>query len=680
MRPLLILLLAALSLACNRERPATPSSADAPVIVISIDTLRSDRLPAYGYEGVETPHLDRFRADSILFSRAYSHSPMTLPSHVSMLTGLAPNEHGVRNNLGYRYDADAHPPLTRALASNGYATGAAVSSYVLRGESGLAKAFDFYEDSIVPRPGAEFGEYQRAGGETAAFALPWIESQASRPFFFLFHIYEPHVPYDPPEPFRSRYASSPYDGEIAAADAIVGAFLDRLRQLGIYDRALIVITSDHGEGLGDHGEQQHSILIYREAIQVPLFVKLPENARRGTTVEQPVALSDIAPTVLEVANVGPWKTPARSLLEATAERAIYSETLYPRIHFGWSDLKSLVSGRYHYIESPRPELYDLVADPAEKTNLLATERRTGARLREALAGIPAGVDTLEQVSREEAGKLGSLGYLGRTAVSGSRENPVDQIGLLERMREAYLLAESRQYREAEEGLRALLAERPDLLDVRLRLAELLVENGRDADAIAQYDELLQRATIPLPDAMLASAALHLRTGRLDEAETLARAALGSHEARARELLARAALERGRLEEASREASALEATPEALVLRAEIAKAGGDLEGCLRLLDEAAEAARSQGRNVFRLDFVRGDALARLDRPDEAMRAYEREIASFPNDLDAYAGLAILQFVVGDRAKSERTLERMVRSNPTDRARALAAKTRAALRE
>ncbi|MFZ2492975.1 MAG: sulfatase-like hydrolase/transferase, partial [Thermoanaerobaculia bacterium] len=524
-----LLTLAILAVSCSRETPVEPavSVPGAPVIVISIDTLRSDRLPAYGYKGVETPNLDRFRADAILFERAYSHSPMTLPAHVSMLTGLLPNEHGVRNNIGYHYDPAAHPPLTAALKKRGYVAGAAVSSYVLRGESGLAGAFDFYEDSIAPHPGAEFGEYQRTGDRTSALALPWIETNRAKPFFFLFHIYEPHVPYAPPEPFRSRYASA-YDGEIAAADAIVGAFLSRLREVGIYDRALIIVTSDHGEGLGDHGEAQHSILLYREAIQVPLLVKLPGGSRRGTSVEHPVGLADIAPTVLAVAGVTGPVTGARSLLDPAAGRAIYSETLYPRIHFGWSELKSLVSGRHHYIQAPRPELYDVVADPAEKQNLAGMERRTATALRETLARIPAGTDSFEPIRKEDAAKLGSLGYLGRTAgASTPNENPIDHIALIERMRIAYVLAEQKQFDEAERALGSLLEERPSLIDARLRLAELLVEKGRDDLAIAQYDELMQRSTIPLPDAMLAAAALLLRQGQIDDAEIRARAALSS---------------------------------------------------------------------------------------------------------------------------------------------------------
>jgi len=257
-----------------------PAFPNAPVVLISIDTLRADRLPAYGYTKVDTPYLDRFRKDAWLFENAYSPCPMTFPSHVTMLAGLLPQEHGVRNNVGYVFDGSVHPTLPSLLKAHGYATGAAVSSYVLRADTGLAWLFDDYEDSLNPRPGSPFVDYQRSGYTTAAFARDWVEHHKDAPFFFFFHIYEPHLPYEPAEPFRSRYGAT-YDSEVATADDVVGRFLEDLKKLGVYDRAVVIVTSDHGEGLGDHGEEQHSILLYLEAIKVPLMLKLPRRWARG---------------------------------------------------------------------------------------------------------------------------------------------------------------------------------------------------------------------------------------------------------------------------------------------------------------------------------------------------------------------------------------------------------------
>ena len=232
---------------CSRSRVRT-TFPGAPVVLISIDTLRADRLPLYGYTRIETPALDRFAKDAWLFENAYSPCPMTLPAHTTMLTGLLPPEHGVRNNVGFTFDGAAHASLPKFLGPRGYATGAAVS------ETGLGSLFDFYEDSFNTIPGVRSVNYRRSGDRTAAFAETWIGEHAGKPFFFLFHLYEPHVPYDPPEPLRSRYGVT-YDAEVATADAIVGSFLESLKRLGVCDKALVIVTSDHGEGLGEHGER-----------------------------------------------------------------------------------------------------------------------------------------------------------------------------------------------------------------------------------------------------------------------------------------------------------------------------------------------------------------------------------------------------------------------------------------
>ena len=370
LRSIVVLVLAFL-IACSGERKHSVALSqqfpNAPVILISIDTLRADHLPIYGYRKVETPAIDALAKDGIVFESAWSHCPMTLPSHVSILTGLLPQQNGVRNNLGFDYDALTHPAVSMLLKQRGYATGAAVSAYVLRGSTGLAKAFDFYDDAVATRSNASVGELSRPGGDTVRVAEPWIAKNSSRPFFFLLHLFEPHSPYEPPEPFKSQYASA-YDGEIATADSIVALFIDFLKKGGIYDRALIILLSDHGEGLGEHGEQEHGLFLYREVIHVPLLIKLPYAQHAGETVSAPVQLADIAPTILRLTGTAvPPSMKGASLLDVPGQpRRIYSESLFPRIHFGWSELRSLVDARHQYIEAPRPELYDILADPARR--------------------------------------------------------------------------------------------------------------------------------------------------------------------------------------------------------------------------------------------------------------------------------------------------------------------------
>ncbi len=293
-----------------------------------------------------------------------------------MFTGLMPSEHGIRDNIGYSLNPNA-PTVAEVLKKKGYATGGAVSAIVLRGETGMKRGFDFYDDDVNIDPSSlSMGRAQRSGDETRHAAEKWIAQQTDKPFFFFFHIYEPHTPWEPLDEFRQKYGTT-YDADVASADAIVGRFLDFLRERGIYDRATIILLSDHGEGLGEHGEDEHGVFLYRETIQVPLIVKLPRSSSKGKSVSTPVELTDVFPTVSGGASptlidIADGKTP---------DRIIYSETYYPRFHFGWNDLHSAIAGKDHYIHAPKPELYDLASDPAELRNVIDENRRTYAALR-----------------------------------------------------------------------------------------------------------------------------------------------------------------------------------------------------------------------------------------------------------------------------------------------------------
>jgi arylsulfatase A-like enzyme/Flp pilus assembly protein TadD len=684
-RNTLLLLLGALAIACNRESVQPTTATGGPVILISIDTLRADRLPLYGYTKGSTPHIDALRRDGILFENAYSHCPMTLPSHVSMLTGLLPTEHEVRNNLGYRYDAAKHPALPQLLKERGYATGAAVSSYVLRAETGLGTAFDFYDDAIPVATLGAASQHQRSGTATLLAAKRWIgEQSSSQPFFFMLHLYEPHAPYTPPEPFASRYRDEPYDGEVATADAIAGDFIAFLKQRGIYDGATIILTSDHGEGLWDHGEDQHGILLYREVLQVPLIVKLPEGARAGGTVKAPVQLIDLFPTMAKLAGATlPEKMKGVDLLaEIPASRRIYSETFYPRIHLGWSELRSLIDSRHHYIQAPRAELYDVASDPDEKNDIAASERRVAAAMRTELAAYPAGIQDLQNIDPEDAAKLAALGYLGSVRTASADQplpNPRDMLPYLERIKAGFKLADERRFAEAVSVLRGLLKENPGLFDAWDKLGEILVEMGQYEEAIRVYREAMSRTQRFSPEMALALGNAYLKAGQPDEAVRHAGLAMKSLPSPAHALLARAAMARRDFATAQREAELAigqrNPQPAMLLLMAEVKRAAGDLQGALAATDAAAQRSRELGvPALYRLDFLRGDILARTDRPAEAADAYRREIASFPQNTQAYANLAIIYFVEGRRAEVDRLFEQMVTANPHPGAYALAAQT------
>ncbi|HEX2225150.1 MAG TPA: sulfatase-like hydrolase/transferase [Thermoanaerobaculia bacterium] len=678
-----------LATACGRDDASPDDDSPgrfpgAPVILISIDTLRADRLPAYGYRQVETPNIDGLRRDSVLFERVYSHCPMTLPSHASMFTGSLPTEHDVRNNIGYRFEGERFRTLAEELRERGYAAGAAVSSYVLRSDTGIDDGFEFYEDSIAVAAAGATSEHQRSGRETLRHALAWIQEHREQPFFFFLHLYEPHAPYDPPEPFKSRYPSA-YDGEIAEADAIVGELIRSLKAAGLYDPAILILTSDHGEGLSDHGEDQHGILLYREALWVPLLVKLPGSRQadsiRRDLLSRPRPLAHLFGTVLRLVGIDlPSRPP--SWFDAEGEtRPIYSETLYPRIHLGWSELRSLIDGRYHYIEGPAPELYDLERDPGETTNLITVERREASRLRREMQAYPATAATIGEIDPEDARKLAALGYVGtpRERGSGPLPNPRDEVKNLARIKAAFRFADERRLEEASAALRSLLQENPKLLDVGSKLGEVLVESGRYDEAIEVYRSAITHAERFSPDLALALGFAYLKQGDTAAAASHARLALTTHPREANELLARVALEEGRFgdaEEHAREALQHgDSQPATLLLLADVERSAGRLEPALRTVQEAERRAAELGIGKLQgADYLRGDLLARLDRPEEAAAAYRREIAAFPQHLQAYANLAVILIIQGRSAEADELLEQMARSNPHRGAFLLAAKT------
>jgi choline-sulfatase len=652
--------------ACRGEKPKATANpyAGAPVILISIDTLRADRLPVYGYGKGSTPAIDALRADGILYSNAYSHCPVTLPSHVSMLTGLLPFESGVRNNLGYRFDGAQHDSVPAMLHRAGYVAGAAVSAYVLRGDTGVGPLFDFYDDHVTGVSNVATAEVARAGDSTEAIAEEWVAQRAKERFFFFLHLYEPHWPYEPPEPFRSRFRD-PYDGEIATADAIVQRFIARLKSLGVYDRALVFFVSDHGEGLGDHGEGEHGVFLYRETIHVPLIVKLPHSDRHGTTVDVPVQLIDLMPTIAEVTGAKPLgKLAGSSLLSAPGERRIYSETMLPRIHFGWSGLRALADARYHYIEAPRSELYDIPHDPRERANIANRERRTFSAMRQAMTRYyPSTFTAPTSVDPEEAKKLAALGYIGEartTEDGGDLPDPKDGIADLEKMKAAGEMQRRGRLADALALLRSIVAHNPRFADAWLRLAAVQEQTGDIDGAFESYRHAITAAPVLAPDIAITLGSLDLRIHRLDEAAAHASLALKASPGAAHHLLGRIALARRDYETAAQEAR--EAAQSDLyqaagnVLLARVLTEQGLYPAALQLLDKAKGAAA--GAPVRDLEATRGDILARMERPDEAEHAFKEEIAQFPQSTDAYTRLAFRYIILGRSADAEALLKRM----------------------
>jgi arylsulfatase A-like enzyme/tetratricopeptide (TPR) repeat protein len=692
-RALLALLLLLSLAACHRDPHAKLDiPKGTPVVVISIDTLRADHLPMYGYKGVETPALDALRRDAILYENAFAATPLTFPSHATLLTGVLPAVHGVRDNVGYSLDAERItrgelPYLPWLLKQQGYATGGAVSAYVLLGKNGLKTGFDFYEDSVEFRTNQGLGGLQRPGGETLRLSQDWLRGAAEKPFFFFFHIYEPHTPYQPPQPFASRYPL-PYDGEIAAADQIVGNLIAELKETGVYDRAIVVLLSDHGEGLGDHGEEEHGVLLYREAIHVPLLLKLPEGQRAGATANAAVGLADVTPTVLSL--LGLSKKPDRPLLAALdapppppTPRRVYSETFYPRLHFGWSDLASLADARWHYIEGPAPELYDMRRDPGEKSNLLAGERRVFADMRRELGGYDRRLAAPAAVDEETRRAMMALGYVASTGGSegGPLPDPKTRIGALADLKTAFQHTSRKEYEPAVQVFRKILAENPQMVDAWEFLATSLHKLGRDDEALDAYREAL-RISHGAPHIAVAAASLYFDLGRLDEAATHARMALTTNASFAHGLLAQIAFMKSDLDGAEKEArlamedKSLRIGP--MVTLAEVQHARGDYNGALatvRQAEAAYEQREAKDPDLLRgLNLARGKALADLGDAAGAEAAFVKEIELFPQSIRAYSSLAIIYTLTGRPAEVGPTLKRMVEASPTPVAYAEAVKT------
>ncbi|MCY3965200.1 MAG: sulfatase-like hydrolase/transferase [Acidobacteria bacterium] len=662
------------------------------VVLISIDTLRSDRLPAYGYTGVETPAIDRLAADGVLFERAFTHVNVTLPAHASLFTGLLPPQHGVRDNAGYRLD-EAVPTLAETLGRRGYATGGFVSSYVLRAGTGIGRGFDVYDDGVRFMTGRDLGELQRPGPETLAAAADWLGDAAGSPFFLFVHLYEPHAPYNPPSPFAERYDDS-YDGEIAAADAVVGELLRRLEELGLYRDALIILLSDHGEGLMDHGEMDHLILIYREVLQVPLIVKLPGGARAGERVATNAQLADVAPTVHSLLGLEHARElPGGNLLElqersrGAAPRQIVSESVYPRIHFGWSDLASVVEDDLHFIESPDPELFRLSVDPGERNNVIQEERAAARRMRAALAEIDRSLTSPAEDDPEIRRRLESLGYLsgGARAGDGPLPDPKSRIGIVEELARSARLAAGGELAEAESVLRTVLETEPQLVLAWHELGEILERRGRPGAALDAYRQAFEASGGDAGASGVKVAEILLRMGRVAEAREHA-LAVADRSPLAPQVLAEAALVEGDLEAAAEHlALALaERGPRVapLIVRTRLLNAQGRFEEALVRSEEAlAEFGDREDQPLLaRLHLHRGTAFGTLGRAEEAERAYREAIALDRELLGAYSSLAFLFATRGRAAEAGRTLQEMVTVNPAPASYAEAVRTLRVMRD
>jgi arylsulfatase A-like enzyme/Flp pilus assembly protein TadD len=666
-----------------------------PIILISIDTLRADHLPVYGYTRVRTPAIDALAADGVVFDRAYSHAPQTLPAHTAMLSGRLPFETGVRDNVGFVVKPGERL-LPQMLRERGFTTGGIVSAYVLRKETGISQGFDFFDGEMPPSsPELSIGQMQRDGMASEAIAEHWLDTQRSSRVFLFLHLYEPHKPYTPPERFS---AFAPYDGEIAYSDEIVGRLVHYLKSHQLYDRSTIVLVSDHGEGLGDHGEQEHGLFIYDEAIHVPLIIKQAENLGAGRRVADLAQHVDLVPTILDYVKAPiPGTLRGRSLkplLEGTGhlpEPAIYAEALYARYHFGWSELTALTDGRYRYIKAPRAELYDLQRDPHERQNVAGDRATVATALSGALDRLTAGttIPAPSAVSAEARERLQALGYVGaQTGVPGQPgeelPDPKDKREILERYRAAVDLAGNGKWAGAITLLQQILKDEPEMADVWSQLATFAERTDRFDVAIDAYKHFIELKPSD-PSGYIGAAAAYLRLRKLDDARAhaqLAAEVAPERDARSRasahELLAKIALAAHDADVARSEADlarqADPTVPMPAYIEGRLLADQGQYAEALPFFQEAIAGLKKSGAlQMTELHFYTADALGRLERYPEAEKEFLEELRYFPQNTRARSGLAMLYEATGRADLAARVISDMIRITPTPDAYALAAR-------
>jgi len=476
------------------------------VVLISIDTCRADYLSCYGYPNLTTPYIDKFSREATLFTYAIAPVPMTLPSHATMLTGLLPPAHGVRDNSNYQLGASALT-LPEVLAAEGFTTGAIVSSMVLDSTRGLEQGFTTYDDRFKTPLRVQDG-LERRGDETTFEALSWLEQHQFDDRFFLFvHYYDPHYPYVPPEPYASRFKNSGYAGEVAFVDEGVGYIVSRLKAMDLYDSTLVIVTSDHGEMLGEHGELDHTYFVYQSAVRVPLICRAPGQTE-ARKVDELVGIVDIVPTVCGMLGIespadirGVDQSPLlRGKSSPVSDRHVYCESLRPT-RYQANPLFALVGERWKYIRTTRPELYDLQADPGETNDLSADEERTvfemdghlEAILQESTARkLDDAHTSLDARTREQ---LASLGYTGgsvseQTEMDPEKYDPKDLIVAHSAIEEVYRQIFRNELEAARVACQDVIARYKGLYGANLCMAEIMMKLKKPHMAVHYYDKAI----------------------------------------------------------------------------------------------------------------------------------------------------------------------------------------------
>jgi choline-sulfatase len=655
------------------------------ILLITLDTTRADHLGAYGHQLAQTPRLDRLAREGVLFERALTAAPITLPAHASLLTGAYPFTHGVRNNGNFSL-SDTVPTLATALHDAGYRTAAFVSAFVLDRRYGLARGFDEYDDRVG---------LERRGDRTAAAALEWLNAHASAPapFFVWLHLYDAHDPYDPPPPFREAFAGRLYDGEIAFDDEVIGSVLDGLDRAGRLSSTIVAVIGDHGESLGEHGEDTHAVFVYEATLRIPMIIAWRGRLPAGRRVPSLVRGIDLAPTLLDLADrpplTGAHGRTLMPLVRGTAGDApsAYAESYFPLLYMNWAPLRSIRDGRWKFIDAPTPELYDLQRDAGEQTNLAEREPARAAALRrglDALTGGEPGAMSRRTIDTETAAKLAALGYVGSagsgvTPVSAEgRPDPKQMIGLFNRLRRANAAAQDGRFGEAAAIARDALRQDPRNAFATIVLANAELELGRYREAIASFRAYLD--LVPeSADAHHRIAICYARLGDADEAlnEDEAALAIDPRSGDARMLRGGLLAARGRTGEAMQELrAAVEINPGNAAFRVGLARVlvrSGQLDAAERELRRALQL-QPQSADAHAAS---GGLLVARGQPEEAVAEFERALTLRPDADDIRLDLARALEGAGRMADARAEYGRLAaaRETPADIKRAAKARLR-----
>lgn len=627
------------------------------VLLISIDTCRADHLSCYGYEQRTTPNIDALARQGILFENAISPVPLTLPAHSSMLTGTIPPYHGVHDNTGYQLDDDILC-LAEILKDAGFATAAAISAFVLDSKHGLGQGFDVYDDTFK-NPLDNNHVVQRRGDETTEHALEWIDANRDTPFFYFLHYYDPHHNYAPPEPFASRFPSHPYAGEIAYTDHCIGQVVRKLKELDLYQSTLLIIVGDHGEMLGEHGENDHAFFVYQSAIRIPLIFKLP-GAETPARLSSLVGLVDIVPTVCSLLDVAPPPDiQGRDLTAywmrkdtAQAERYMYCESFYPTF-YGANSLVAVISDRTKFIRTTRPELYDLIDDPAESNNLFKADHHLARQMDDALEDILdaslGGTVHDSQVTLDDSDveRIQSLGYVGHAITETfefdpDKEDPKDYLGfhLLNHEFTSFMTLE--KFNQARSVAAEMIRQKPENVLGHKQMAVVLtaledyqqaIDYGRKAVEIDPDNPLLHAALANLYDFVGdtdQAIASYRHSIAIDPDNASTQHSLGKIHLARKEFVLAADFFR----------AAINLKPdfsEALNYLGNACKAQGQTDEAIRYYEQVLALDPSAAGTRYNL----GNALVAQGDPEAAILHYRRAIQHVPDHTKSYNNLAWL---------------------------------------